>query len=534
VSEVLVVGAGPTGLTLAAQLHARGVDLRIVERRRERGPSRAFLVHPRTLELVAPLGLADALLARGDPNARVRLHAGHRTAEVGFAQPNLDDTPFPRLLTIPQSAVEETLEAHLERVGVEVERGVELIGVTPTPDGVDHELHRHRGGTSRGRSRYVVGCDGADSTVRDSVGIPFPMRTYRSAVLLADLDVDGALDPDSLHGFVAGPGVLFLFPSPTGPGWRLLVVSPDPADVPSGDELVRGDGLPRLQAVVDRFTRGSLQLHPPTWAERVPLRRGQAASYRQGRVFLAGDAAHLHSPAGGQGMNTGMHDATNLAWKLAMVVAGAATDRLLDSYEAERWPVARRTRQLTDVGFVLEAADHRPLPLLRRYALPPVLPLASGRTMPPPAFRLLAGLTTRYRRSPIVEDGAPKLRRGPHAGDRMPDGLVRDAAGGLGWLSTVFDRPDHHLLMCSRREPIAASGRSIEGPIPVHVRHLTTGPSEGASIDPDGRLLDRLGVTDEAVYLVRPDGYIAYRAAGSGLAGVTRYLDRLHHDGVIT
>jgi 2-polyprenyl-6-methoxyphenol hydroxylase-like FAD-dependent oxidoreductase len=505
VSDVLVVGAGPTGLTLAAQLQAQGVRPRVVERRHERAMSRAFVVHPRTLELLAGLGVAEAVVAAGDPAARVQLHASGRSASVSLVSPGQQDTAYPFLLFIPQSQVEAVLESHLRHEGVVVERGVEFTGLERRHDMVQFMLRGDDGTVEEGAAAYVIGCDGRDSAVRDAAGITFESRAYRPTLVLADVDVDGDLAPGHLHGYVAGAGLLFLFPSPTGAGWRLLTVGPPATstrDVPGSAELLD---------VVDHMTGGALRLHEPDWSARMWLRRGQAAGYRHGRVLLAGDAAHLHSPAGAQGMNTGIQDACNLAWKLALVVSGAAPAALLDSYEAERWPVARRTRQLTDLAFLLEAADHAPLRWLRAHATPVALPLIRDRALPRVAFRLLGGLSTRYRRSPIVQEGVPRLRRGPRAGDRLPDGPVH-LDGEPRRLHELLRQPVHHLLLCGPPDdlqPETLERLRQDQDMPLRVHRLSRGAQKGGLKDPEGQLLRRLGVRGTAVYLVRPDGSVA-------------------------
>ncbi|HXV94059.1 MAG TPA: FAD-dependent monooxygenase, partial [Pseudonocardia sp.] len=407
--EVLIVGAGPTGLALAAQLHAHGGRVRIVDHRRGPQDSRAFVVHPRTLEVLAPLGVADTLVARGDASATARLHAGGRVAAVGLVHPGLDDTAYPFLLAVPQATVEEVLEEHLRQVGVVVERGVGCTGLRQRPGGVEVAL-RGPDGPQRAFADYVAGCDGAASTVRGEIGVPFPSRAYRASLVLADLEVDdrggGGVEPGAFHGFVGGPGILFLFPSPGASTWRLLTVNPRRGSDAPPDLAV-------LQGVADRFTGGTLRLRDLTWSSTVRLRKGQATRYRVGRVLLAGDAAHVQSPAAAQGMNTGIQDAANLGWKLAMVTAGAAPESLLDSYHAERWVVARCVRHLTDLAFLAEAGDLPPLGLLRSLAAPLIPPLARGVTVPSWAFRLLGGLCTGYRHSPVVEEGSPRLGRGP-------------------------------------------------------------------------------------------------------------------------
>jgi 2-polyprenyl-6-methoxyphenol hydroxylase-like FAD-dependent oxidoreductase len=512
VTDVLVVGAGPTGLALAAQVRAYGARVRIVERRVGSQDSRAIVMHPRTLEVLAPLGVADQLVRLGNPSGRVVLQAAGRSASVDLARPDVRDTAYPFLLAIPQATVERVLEAHLRRAGVVVERGVELIALAQGPHSVGCEL-RGPHGRCRTQAAYLVGCDGADSTVRRLAGIGFPGRPYRPRLLLADVTAIGDLYPGALHAYVGADGVLFLFPSTGETGWRLVTVAA------SGS--ARAD-LAALRAVTDRFTGGRLHLDNPTWAATLCLRRGQADRYRHGRVLLAGDAAHVHSPAVAQGMNTGIQDACNLGWKLAMVARAEATDGLLDSYESERWPVARRVRQLTDLAFLVEAGGHPALRWLRGHLAPLLLPLVRGRILPAPAFRLIGGLSLRYRRSPAVAEGRPRLRGGVRAGDRLIDGPIGLQGEDLR-LHQLLRPPGFHLLLCGLGEMfdlLEAHRLPRRSPVPLQIHRLA-----------DRRLLARLGVRDSAVYLVRPDGYVAYRARGPSLDGVTRYLSDLapHH-----
>jgi 2-polyprenyl-6-methoxyphenol hydroxylase-like FAD-dependent oxidoreductase len=525
-TDVLIVGAGPTGLTLAAQLHAAGTTVRIVERRRGDRMSRAFLVHPRTLELLAPLGLAEAVVARGDPGARAQLHAGARSVEVGVVPPHIPDTPYPFLLPVPQAAVEEVLATHLEVAGVAVERGVELVTLEPTRSAVTSTLRHADGRHEQIATPYVVGCDGRDSRVRDAAGIAYPGRGYRARVVIADVQLADAPAHAALHAVVAGNGLLFLFPSSEGPGWRLLSVVPHDPDDPDRTPVPGPGALDGLQDVVHALTGGRMRIQAVERAEEIPLVRHQAARYRDGRVLLAGDAAHVHSPAGGQGMNTGMQDASNLGWKLALVAAGQAPEALLSSYEAERWPVARRVRQLTDLAFAAEAGDQALFRLLRAHLVPRLLPLVRNRTLPPPAFRLLGGLTTRYRTSPIVAGAAPRWPGGVHPGDRMPDGEVV-IEGEHRRLHEALRAPGFHLLRLStgpRAMPIAAAG-SPDGllePVAVHPPGRVT----------NRRLSRRLGADEGCVLVVRPDGHVGFRSRGTDATGATAYLRSLAQRGI--
>jgi 2-polyprenyl-6-methoxyphenol hydroxylase-like FAD-dependent oxidoreductase len=532
VHEVLVVGAGPTGLTAAGQLVTQDVNVRIIERRRERAESRAFVMHPRTLELLRPLGVTEELLERGRTSARVEIHCGRRVRHARLAPAELDDTAFPFLLMIPQVVIEQVLEARLRDLGVAVEREVELIGLTQQPSRVDYTTGA-LGRTQHASAEYVLGCDGADSTVRSIAAIPFAARGYRSFLVVADIDIEDELARDSLHVYVAGAGVMFLFPSPDRAAWRLLVAGPQAVQREPGDGQQVGAEV--LQALIGPYARGSLNVRAVHWSSHVRLRRGQAGSYRRGRLILAGDAAHLHSPAGAQGMNTGMHDAGNVAWKLAMVLRMATPEALLDSYPAERASVARRTRQLTDLVFLAEAGGPPPLQLLRAHASPWLLPLLRDRALPAPLFRLLGGLATRYRRSPVVLDAAEPTRPGPHAGDRLPDGRVI-CDGRSGWLHQFAVSTAHTLLLCGppddfdprQLERLAETERRS---LPLRMVHLAASGHPGVLCDVHGALFDRLGILDAGSFVVRPDGFIAFRSRGSSLQSVDRYLTTLRQTG---
>lgn len=522
-TDALVVGAGPTGLALAAQVHAHGGRVRIVERRLDRAESRAFIVQPRTLEVLDPLGVTEELIARGRRTTGVRIRTAGRSASVGLVGSGLDDTAYPFLLAAPQVVVEAVLDALLGRMGIHVERGVELISFTQRRDGVECVLRGPSGRDELADAAYVVGCDGADSTVRRTAAIPFACRPYRSTVLLADLAVEGELETDAVNAFIGAPGILFLFPSPGPAPWRLLTVSPSRhRDAHDGE---RPD-LAALQAITDRFTGGALRLGAPTWTRRITLRRAQAQSYRRGRALVAGDAAHLHSPAGAQGMNTGIQDACNLGWKLGLVASAGAAESLLDTYEVERRPVARRVRRLTDVAFAFEASDVTPLPWIRGRLAPSVISLLDDRILPPVAFRLLGGLLIGYRTGRSIRFDR---RRGHHPGDRLANGQVLDR-GELRRLHEVLHPPGFHLLLCGRAadvDEVTVDRLRHTGAAPLGVHRLGSRSGSGMLVDPTGALLRRLDAEDTAVYLVRPDGYVALRSRVGELDEVARHLAQM-------
>jgi hypothetical protein len=300
--------------------------------------------------------------------------------------------------------------------------------------------------------------------------------------------------------------------------------------------LSRGElALEDLQTVVTDGTESQVRLRDAAWLTHFRLHHRQARTYRQGRVFLAGDAAHIHSPVGAQGMNTGIQDAWNLGWKLALVVLGKAREGLLDTYQAERWPVGRNLLRYTDRAFSLFTrvmAGSRFAQWIRRAIVARVLPrVFKLKWLRAGVFRFVSELAIAYRRSAAVADGSPRRRSGLRAGDRFLDARVsRD--GRETYLQKELSGPRFQLVLCGDVEPwdrdrIAAIVRAHQGLLQVH--HLTRGERPGALVDADGRALAKLSVRpgDEAVqYLVRPDGYIGVRCFGRDLGLVEQYLSR--------
>jgi 2-polyprenyl-6-methoxyphenol hydroxylase-like FAD-dependent oxidoreductase len=523
--DVLVVGAGPTGLTLAAQLRAFGATVRIVDRQLDRvHESRALAVQPRTLEVLRGLGVAEKLVARGNDAVWVQLHAGGRVVRVRLFGLGLDDTAYPFLLLVSQAETEKVLGDHLAGRGVPVERGVELAGFHADPDGVTSTLRHRDGRTEQVRARYLVGCDGAGSTVRRGAGIPFKGGAYPQTFALADLEVDG-LDRDAAHAFLGQEGIMLFFPLGRPASWRMLAMHPslqerrEPAQ-PSLEEL---------QALANAFTGGGVRLHDPVWQTYFGLQHRHAARYRAGPVFLAGDAAHVHSPAGAQGMNTGIQDAWNLGWKLALVSRGVADEALPDSYDAERRPVGGFVVQFTDRAFSVATSTNPLLRAFRTRLVPRVLPLGLrfDRAVAD-GFRTVSQLNISYRSSPAAEEGRPALRRGPRAGDRLPDARI-SREGQECWLGEALAAPGFQLLLFGQVgdwHPSQLTALRHRYPDMLAVHYLTREATPGALHDLDGQVFARLGVDGTAQYLIRPDGHIGFRCGGDDLAGVQRYLTR--------
>ncbi|MFI2369287.1 FAD-dependent monooxygenase [Streptomyces sp. NPDC018833] len=499
--DVLVVGAGPTGLALAAQLQRYGARFRVIDRHLDRArESRALAVQPRTLEVLAPFGVSDELVRRGNPAVQLRLHLPDRTVRLPLFDLGVTDTPYPFLLFLSQAETEGVLARHLTDNGTLLERGTELVELAGERDGVACRLRKRDGAEEMLTARYVVGCDGARSTVRKQAGIGFEGHAYPQTFLLADLEVDG-LEPGAAHACLTEAGMVFFFPLVTPAGWRMLAMRPP--DVPGTGTTV---SLAMLQSLVDRYVSLPLRLHDPVWMTDFRIHHRGAVRYRSGRIFLAGDAAHIHSPAGAQGMNTGIQDALDIGWKLALVCRGAAPDALLDTYEAERAPVGRSVLRFTDRAFKVATSGNSLIRLARTRIAPRVAPLLlRAEPLRAAVFRRLGQLAVHYRRSPATTSGSRVPRRGPKAGDRLPDrprGLQAVVAG-----------PGYHLLLCG---PANAWDRG-------RISSALEGREAFLHVHTSGANAPWPGTTH---CLVRPDGYIGYLAAGGDLAGLIRYLDQ--------
>jgi 2-polyprenyl-6-methoxyphenol hydroxylase-like FAD-dependent oxidoreductase len=527
--DVLVVGAGPTGLTLAAQLAAHGVRPRLIDRGADRAAeSRALAIQPRTLEVLARLGITEHLIAAGNPAVQLRIHSRGRQVGVPMFDLGLEDTAYPYLLFLSQAETERILEQHLTAAGVTVERQVELVDLHQTSEEAVARLRHRDGREEQVPAHYVVGCDGAGSTVRELAGIRFEGRSYPQTFVLADTEADG-LEPDAAHVFLSPAGMLFFFPLIRPASWRLLVMRPPADPTPPHAPL----DLAQVQAIADIYTAGGVRLHDPVWMTNFRLHHRAAADYRHGRVLLAGDAAHIHSPAGAQGMNTGIQDAVNLAWKLAHTLHSADHHLdLLDTYQLERAPIGRTVLRFTDRAFTIATSTNPILRFARTRLAPALLPLV----LKPPAsrryaFRAVSQLAIRYRHSPLSVDGPHRPRRGPQPGDRLPDADITHERRPTTLHTALADSPGWQLLLCGppdiwATDQLTHLRERYDGYLNVH--HLHAHDTPGALHDPHRQALRHLSLTpgSTAQYLIRPDGHIGYRAGGSDLAGLARYLHR--------
>ena len=532
--DLLVVGAGTTGLALALQAVDHGARVRIVERRPEADrPSRAMVMYPRTLELLRPLGVTDALLALGDPSPSVRLHLRSRVVPVSIEHLDLPGTAFPHLLLVRQSDVETVLAAALAERGVVVQRGTEVVRLARRREGGARAVLRTVGGEPDEDvlCRYLAGCDGPTSLVRRSVG-GFLGGDYDQEVVLADVELGPAgagsravapvmLETGVAHVVVGRQGLVFLFNIGERATWRML------ATRRAGDDRQSfgrpGPPVPQeqLQQLVDEAGLPA-QITAVAWSAQVRLQHRIASRFSRGPLFVAGDAAHVHSPAGAQGMNAGIHDAVNLGWKLAFAAAagrrlteapdtagdtqsaGSPAARpgsaLLDSYALERRPADRAVLRLTHTMYWAEASLHPLAQLGRAVLVPlaaPLLPwLTRQRRLTTVGIRTLSQFRLRYAHSPLSMEVRASLtpvrgglaRRVLRPGSRVADTLVR-CEGRRVRLHALLARPGVHILLQADAREVP---ERMLGPL-VHSNRLDDRPGTG-------------------MLVVRPDGYVGLRA----------------------
>ncbi len=348
--QILIVGAGPVGLTAAAELARYGVAVRLVDRSPQPSrTSKALVVWSRTLELMDRMGCTAAFLAAGLKARGATIRDG--TKVLGHAGFTRVASPFPFALMIPQSETERLLTAHLATFGVTVEREVELVGFSERHDGIAARLRHADGRLEEVDTPWLIGCDGAHSTVRHGLGLAFDGHAQGDDWMLADVRLEGEAcpAPDEVSTYLHRDGPFVVFPIPGG---RARVIATVGRTDPS---RTRADPtLAEVQAMIDQRAGGGFRATDPVWLSNFRINERKVAAYRRGRALLAGDAAHVHSPAGGQGMNTGMQDAVALAWRIAFLARREAGDRLLESYSAERSAVGdmvlRNASRLTDLG----------------------------------------------------------------------------------------------------------------------------------------------------------------------------------------
>lgn len=490
-TTVLIAGAGPTGLTLACVLARSGVSFRLVDAAPGPQPgSRGKGVQPRSLEVFDDLGVVERVLAHGRMAMPIRTTAADGRVTPSDAEPVArPDIPYPASLITPEWRIEETLRLRLAELGGAVEFGTALESFEQSDEGVSAVVVRD-GVAETVTARLLVGCDGGHSVVRKQAGIAFVGET-RDAVrmIVADVEVDG-LDRDAWHMWRHEDGMVNLCPLPsTGVFQYQASIAPGQDPEP---------GLANMQAILDRRSgRTDIRLHEPEWTSLWRANIRLVDRYRAGRVFLAGDAAHIHSPAGGQGMNTGIQDSYNLGWKLA-AVANGASPALLDTYEAERRPVAAGVLALSNAR-LKDAIEQKGL-VVRSDASTKQLGVG-------------------YRDSVLARDDRDETAR-LRAGDRAPDATGLRTPEGERRLFDLTRGGRFTLLSFGAPPAIDALGLTT-----VHVVEEPAGLGDIA--DPEGHLADAYDAGAHTLVLIRPDGYIALISDVGDVSAVTGHLESI-------
>ena len=511
-TEVLIVGAGPTGLMLANQLGRRGVRTLIIDR--HAGPSlqtRALGVQARTLEIYAKLGLVDRALELGKDGSGANIWAeGRHMAHVPLGEAGRDITRYPFILVLGQDDNERIMGDKLRDWGLAVQWNTELVALEQHADGVTATLKQPDGTSRRVTAAWVAGCDGARSAVRELNKIEYPGAPYQHVFFVADTEATGSMVADQVNAYLWRSGFHLFFPMRGKDHWRLVGILPQ--GLRDRDDVTFDDVIPSL-----RSEAGSgLSFAACTWFSTYRISHRSAARFRDRRCFLLGDAAHIHSPVGAQGMNTGLQDAYNLGWKLALVAARKADAALLDSYENERLPVAQRLLDTTDRAFRLVVSDSPVAGLLQNQG------------------------TGEDRRRGDAGGGDPESRFRHHFADRHS--LSRKSAVGIGGSVAVRRAAGGRSLPLAQGE--ARADRRRRRPVRSARRHALQSAGDRPAAPPADALdagdllrlhtipvhpdndapLARAGIAVPSYYLLRPDGHVGLCGVRLDVATIRRYL----------
>lgn len=505
-TDVLIIGAGPTGLALACQLVRYGINFLIIEKKEGVTPySKAIGVHARTLEIYEQIDLAERAVEQGAVAGKGRLIVdGEVRGELDFANIGEGLSPYPFVLMLEQSKNEQLLYEYLLSHGKEVQWETELEDFTATDSIVTARIKTSDGKTQTVEAKYLAGCDGPKSLVRHTLGLEFGGSTFERMFYVADAQVDWRFSHDALHICLGKESFAVFFPLKGEKRYRIVGVFPEEFAKDEGEVLYE-----EIEARIREQAKLELDIHDVEWFSTYKVHTRHASKFSAGRCFLAGDAAHIHSPAGAQGMNTGIQDGYNLAWKIALVLGGTAGPNLLDTYNEERLENAKNLLRTTDRMFQLAAGDAWWLAFIRTNVFPSVanyvLSFDAVRNF---VFPLLSQIGINYRHSSLSrhagdEDFTVK------AGDRMPYFVVDG--------NSVYDRlrePRFHLLAFSNEQGEVESLKAQveKGLFDFHEFQLTSEVKETFGADRPFHIL------------LRPDNYIAFISAQATATDIENYL----------
>lgn len=530
--EVLIVGAGPTGLTAALELERHGIKARIIDKGAGTSiHSKAAGIHARTLEAFEDMGVSDDILAFGVKGKFVNFYSGERKlSHISFQKL---PSQFSYIYLLPQSYTEKILHEHLMQRGIQVEWDTELVNFSQENGTVKGTLRRKDGQEEELETEWMIGCDGAHSTIRKGLHLPFEGSPYEDQFLLADVDVHGDLAKDEVHIFFHPDGIVVFFPL-GGDHMRVVANFSENTFNPQHDEPT----LEEIQQLIDKRCKAGLTFQAPNWMAFFKIHHRKVNQMRIGRVFLVGDAAHIHSPAGGQGMNTGVQDAYNLAWKLALVVHGKAKDILLESYSAEREPVAQHVIDITHRMTTLVMIRNPVFQTLRN------LFLSVAMKLPVMQRRMtgdLSQILIHYPHSPILAQDWNNETQPPKPGYRAEECHLKNASTQkTERLFQIIRGTKHTLLLFTGYENDAAVHERLSeigdrvqrefGDLIqycfVSVKPLPDG-NHSVYLDEDSEVHRLYNADQECLYLIRPDGYIGYRNKPASYEQLKNYLRKI-------
>ncbi|RDV15977.1 hypothetical protein DXT99_06275 [Pontibacter diazotrophicus] len=524
-TSVLITGAGPTGLTLANLLTRMDIPFLVIDKNAHPSrESKAFAVQARSLEIFDQLGIAEKAVDLGSIKLMLSfLSKGKKAVTFNLEGLVPNETPFPYLLILAQNKTEQLMAEALSKHNQEVLWEHELTQLEEQKDGVNAYIRAPSGEEKKLRFNYVIGCDGAGSTVRREGGFSFEGKTFSPTFYLSDSEIDWQLSHDSIY-FSFAPGYISgFFPFSEKHKYRIFNFMNDAVRKEEDEKLTEKD----MQRIVDANPHVKVNLKNTDWLSVFKIHARHSRTFSKGRLFLAGDAAHVHSPAGGQGMNTGIQDAYNLAWKLALVLKGQATPHLLDTYHEERHVIAQNLIHTTDRFFQFLIQRGPFMNTFRLHIFPAAFnAVVKVKWLRKRAFRRISQIAIKYRFSSLSKQDASDgfSSKAPQAGDRAP--YVQVISNGKQCsIYSLFSLRSFTLLLATPRPEFSAVQDvcyhlTHRVQLPVQVQVIRTYSENKA-------FARAYGVKKEAIFIIRPDGHIGFRTSSLNTEAIEEYFTKI-------